>query len=222
MTQTLTEAETRLTVLSALALPEPAAMTDADAKRITDTMTAGQNLWRGIKTAREDTLAPMRRDLDAARRPFDMMLDRIDAAVNRLKQALLAWQRYREAEAVRVAQAAASAQAQLAAAEALADAMAAGLPTGAAEEIAEGIERAVASQVAQSIAPAPVPAAIAGQIGTASVAVTWTFEVTDEAAVPRAYLAVDLVKIGKAVRGGVRAIPGIRIYERPTIVGRRR
>lgn len=53
--------------------------------------------------------------------------------------------------------------------------------------------------------------------GTASVVKTWTFEVTDETQVPREYLMVDEKKIRQAVKGGVRQIAGIRIYEEANV-----
>lgn len=39
------------------------------------------------------------------------------------------------------------------------------------------------------------------------------FRITDEAAVPKEYLCVDLKKIGKVVDAGLSSIPGVEIYE---------
>lgn len=42
----------------------------------------------------------------------------------------------------------------------------------------------------------------------------WTFEIEDETKIPRKYLKVDEVAIGKVVRsGGIREIKGVRIYQ---------
>ncbi len=41
----------------------------------------------------------------------------------------------------------------------------------------------------------------------------WVFEVTDPNAVPREYLEVNETAIRKAVQGGIREIPGVRIYQ---------
>lgn len=41
----------------------------------------------------------------------------------------------------------------------------------------------------------------------------WKFEVTDDLAVPREFLAVDESAIGRAVRSGTREIKGVRIFE---------
>lgn len=43
---------------------------------------------------------------------------------------------------------------------------------------------------------------------------SWTFEIEDETKIPRKYLKVDEVAIGKAVRsGGIREIKGVKIYQ---------
>jgi hypothetical protein len=56
--------------------------------------------------------------------------------------------------------------------------------------------------------------------GSASQRKEWTFEIEDEAKVPREYLVLDTQKVRTAVRMGVREIPGIKIYERTTTVFR--
>ncbi len=45
----------------------------------------------------------------------------------------------------------------------------------------------------------------------------WKFEITDDLAVPREFLAIDESAIGRAVRSGVREIKGIRIFEEKTM-----
>jgi hypothetical protein len=49
---------------------------------------------------------------------------------------------------------------------------------------------------------------------TTTVRKQWTFEIEDEIKVPREYLALDTVKIGQAVRAGVRDIAGVRIFQK--------
>ena len=41
----------------------------------------------------------------------------------------------------------------------------------------------------------------------------WKHEVIDAAAVPREYLMVDDAAIKAAVKAGIRAIPGVRVFE---------
>ena len=49
--------------------------------------------------------------------------------------------------------------------------------------------------------------------GAARMRKVWKFEIENEKQIPKAYLTVDEVKIRKAIKGGVREIPGVRIYE---------
>lgn len=56
-------------------------------------------------------------------------------------------------------------------------------------------------------------------IATMKTKKLWTFEVEDEKFVPKKYLKVDEVAIGKAVRsGGVREIKGVRIYQKDNLI----
>ncbi len=86
----------------------------------------------------------------------------------------------------------------------------------AAQEAAEAAERAemerfVAekAEVAKVVDPGPVKTAS----GTTSVVMVWKNEVVDETVIPREYLQVNQAAITKAVRAGVRDIPGVRIFE---------
>lgn len=45
----------------------------------------------------------------------------------------------------------------------------------------------------------------------------WTFEITGENEIPRAFLSIDEKKIRAAIKDGVRDIPGVRIYQETTI-----
>jgi len=64
---------------------------------------------------------------------------------------------------------------------------------------------------------APTIAAPSGPVrsssGTASTPKVWKFEVVDPTLVPRDYLEVNESLIRKAVNGGTRDIPGVRIYQ---------
>lgn len=48
--------------------------------------------------------------------------------------------------------------------------------------------------------------------GTITCKTNWDFEVQDEREVPREYLQVDAGAIEKAIKNGVRKIPGVRIF----------
>ena len=61
---------------------------------------------------------------------------------------------------------------------------------------------------------------VAGNFATSSVRKSWVYEVIDEALIPRNYLTYDDAAIKLAIKGGARAINGIRIFEKETIVSR--
>lgn len=67
---------------------------------------------------------------------------------------------------------------------------------------------------------APVPTAVNSFAGAGSVTSvkgitkTWTHAIVDESLIPREYLVVDTAKVTKAIREGVREIPGISIFQK--------
>ena len=52
--------------------------------------------------------------------------------------------------------------------------------------------------------------------GTITCKTNWDFEVQDDRQVPREYLQVDAGAIEKAIKNGVRKIPGVRIFSYET------
>jgi hypothetical protein len=59
-----------------------------------------------------------------------------------------------------------------------------------------------------------------GGSGTATVKMVWKYEVTEEEKVPRQFCSPDSKKIRAAIDQGVRTIPGVRIWEEPTVAVR--
>lgn len=57
-------------------------------------------------------------------------------------------------------------------------------------------------------------------VGTTTIKKIWTYEVTDLSKVPEEYKMLNETKVGQVVRAGVREIPGIRIYEKPSVSSR--
>lgn len=66
---------------------------------------------------------------------------------------------------------------------------------------------------------APIRAAEAARVVsstgrvTATASTVWRHEVTDPAAVPRQYMVINEMAVKAAIAGGIRDIPGIRIFE---------
>lgn len=83
-------------------------------------------------------------------------------------------------------------------------------------EDAEKLAKKTKVSVEEIIASTPV-LEVPKTIGTLNIQKRWTGEVVDPLKVPREYLMADEVKINKAVRDGVRAIAGVRIYEKEII-----
>ena len=78
-----------------------------------------------------------------------------------------------------------------------------------AEAAAKGVESVVIAPVAMPTRKEPVRSDSA----VSSAVMVWKHEVIDAAAVPREYLMVDDKAITAAVKAGIRAIPGVRIFE---------
>jgi hypothetical protein len=75
-----------------------------------------------------------------------------------------------------------------------------------------------------TVAPVAVPRTagpVRAESATSSTVMVWDFEVVDPGAVPRNYLAVDPAAIRAAIKGGIREIDGVRIFERAEIRVRR-
>lgn len=163
-------------------------------------------------------LAVMRRDVEEDRkrltRPlmdvkaqldgrYKALTGRIEEAERHVKDLLRPWLLKKQEEEERRA-AEARRKAEEIAAEARRKAEQEAAETGA--EVVLPVEAVVPEIRAQS-------ASTRSADGGAGLAKRWTFEVTDPAAVPRQYLAVDEPAIRRAVQGGEREIPGVRIYQ---------
>jgi hypothetical protein len=68
--------------------------------------------------------------------------------------------------------------------------------------------------------PQPTSAPIRTEHGTTYIRTTWEFEVEDITKVPAAYLTINDALVRQSIKGGVRGIPGLRIYEKQTPVTR--
>jgi len=66
-------------------------------------------------------------------------------------------------------------------------------------------------------APPEAPDRYHAEMGTLGKATIWKFEVIDFVLVPDEYKLIDVAKVGKVVRAGLRSIPGIRIYSEETL-----
>ena len=85
------------------------------------------------------------------------------------------------------------------------------------EATASALRQSIADQRQDIIAKASAQTEI-NQSGTnASVRMVWTFEVVDLAQVPAEFLAVNDTAVRQAIKDGTREIPGLKIYQKPTV-----
>lgn len=52
---------------------------------------------------------------------------------------------------------------------------------------------------------------------SSSLRMIWTFELVDINAVPREYLVLDETAVRRAIQSGVREIPGLKIFQKPSL-----
>ena len=57
--------------------------------------------------------------------------------------------------------------------------------------------------------------------GTSSVRMVWDYKVVDISQVPRDYLILNERGVKAAIKGGIRNIPGLEIFEKPSVATRR-
>jgi septal ring factor EnvC (AmiA/AmiB activator) len=154
-----------------------------------------------LEDARTAAVKPLNDEVRTINAAYKPLTSALEAGIDRLKAKIAA---YRAAARAAAEAAAKLAQEQRAALEQKAqEAAAAGLPIPP-----------IITEVPQA-APAK---RVEGTIGTSSGRETWAFEVEDPAIVPRQYMVVDEKLIRAAVAVGVRAIPGVRIFQKETVV----
>jgi hypothetical protein len=202
------------------------------AQTATDALTIIAGMRKGLTTTWKAAVEPYKDSIKKYDSAYKPLLDRLDSTETRIKSQILDWRR---AEAMRVdaerrriddanrkaaqaaAEAAATERARVAE-QTRKDAEAAGMTAQDAATLGqlEAADVAVAP-APMIIAPPPVSTRVVSDLGSVGVVKRWTFQVTDATLVPREYLAVDEVKIGKVVRAGLREIAGVRIYSEDTL-----
>jgi hypothetical protein len=87
---------------------------------------------------------------------------------------------------------------------------------GDAEQVKE-VETKINSAVATTNMEAPRYATVSAPVPMKGTTKRWVFEVQDATKVPREYLIVNEPSIRQAINGGIREIPGVRIYQDESI-----
>lgn len=179
----------------------------------TDVLARIQTFQREAESERVRLVRPLNDHVKLVNDAFKRVLRPVDEADRALRDKVLAYNREQqrlaaqkaaEAEALRFQSAARLQEAEKAEAKG---------ETGVAEQLLTG---AVASEqgakAAQAEAVLPSRHVVTGA-GSSTVRKEWTFTVTDRAQVPREYLILDERRVREAIRGGVRVIPGLDIFQ---------
>jgi len=150
-----------------------------------------------IEGKRTSFTAPLNQSLKEINATFKKMVEPIKYAKESLTSRLMSWRRQEQA---RIDEERAKAVRE--------------------EERRRKIQEAHAAKghvVKEDITPVtkPIPFSVND---TTKVQLRWTYEIEDDAKIPRDYLTVNGPAITQAVRAGVRDIPGVKIYQKETAV----
>jgi len=87
------------------------------------------------------------------------------------------------------------------------------------QEQIKKFERETAKAEKKGVVPPPPPAPVkieVPKVAGLNMKEIPAYEIEDETKIPKEYWKVDEVKIGKAVRAGIKDIPGVRIFKKMT------
>ena len=178
-----------------------------DVARITNDLAVISTLTKTLDAKRREFADPLRKHLSSINDFFGTLTDPLDTAYKAGKGKLIGYNQ--EQERIRL-QAELTARAAAAATAALAPAV-----------------RQVDSATGEvTTAPPPMPApflpdepqrTFRSEAGTASQRMVGRYRVINFAELPDEYKAVNTVLLNSAVRGGIRAIRGVEIWEEPDI-----
>lgn len=160
----------------------------ASAQVLADDLVEIRKVRSKLEEEMKALLKPHRGAVEAIRAGYKPLFERIVELADMLKVRWLRWEE-------RLADQRKRAEEKAAAAQEIADA------TGQPIEVPP---------------PAPAPA-VKPTSGRLSTKLVWTWELVDLTWVPKQYLAVDAGAVTRAVRAGERNIPGIRIFEKPSV-----
>lgn len=148
---------------------------------------------KAIEAKRKSFTAPLNQSLKEINATFKRITEPIEQAKSELSNRLMKWRAVEQAR-IREEQEKACKE----------------------EERRRKIQEAHAAKghkVSEDITPVEKPMPFAMQ-DTTKTRTQWTYEIEDEMLIPRQYLGVNTTAIGKAVREGIRDIPGVKIYQK--------
>ena len=82
---------------------------------------------------------------------------------------------------------------------------------------ANALRESIADKRQDIIDKATAPIEINQSGENASVRMVWAFDIKDIAQIPSEYLVLNEKAVREAIKAGVREIPGLKIYQKPTV-----
>ena len=162
-----------------------------------DILTKINHGLKQIEAKRLSFTGPLNQSLKEINASFKKMVEPIKYAKDELTSRLMTWRRQEQARI--------DAEREKAVKE---------------EERRRKIQEAHAAKghvVKEDITPVvkPVPFSVND---TTKVQKRWTYEIEDSSVIPRQYMVVDGPAITRAIRDGVRDIPGVKIFQKETAI----
>jgi len=155
---------------------------------------------KALEKSRKELVGPLNIRVDQVNAVFKEVTQELDEGKKKLEQKIIERRREVEAEATRIRE-----RAEAEAEKKRQEARELGMATPTPEPV---------------FTPAP-PQNIKTNLGTVSIRKTWTFEVTDFKLLPDKYKTTNDVFINdQIVKGKVREIPGLRIYQKESVSSR--
>ena len=188
-------------------------VSEADKIQATDVLARIQTFQREAESERVRLVRPLNDHVKLVNDAFKRVLTPVNEADRALRDKVLAYNREQQRIAAQKAAEAESLRLQSAARLQEAEKAEASGQTGVADQLLTG---AVASEqdakAAQAEAVLPSRHVVAGA-GSSTVRKEWTFTVLNLDMVPNEYKVLSDTKVREAIRHGVRAIPGLEIFQ---------
>lgn len=226
LTQLLTERELAkmgmyVAELSAVQAEMPARIeSTASLRDVNNVLSRASVAFKGLEEVRRAHLVPLETETENTNNLFRPLTANLKALIDTGKRLVIRWEA-QERERVRLEREALQRKADEAArAQAAAEERAAAAKSEPAKQRALTAFQAEGAKVEQALADMPrdAPRGVRTDEGSSSVRQVWNFEIVDAAQIPREYLMPDEKKLRAAVRSmGVRAIPGVHIYEEANV-----
>ena len=174
-----------------------------DLKPATDDLSLIAKLRKAVEEKRKEYVSPIKEKLDAVNDAFKTLMAPIEDADRITREKIMAF-RFEQNRIRLEAEAIEREKLELARREAV-------LKAGEITVDLSPVEK-----------PPAVPSHVRTEVGTMGTMKVKKWEVMDFSKVPDDYKVVDSAKITRLVKGGIGAIPGIRIWEEETVTVRAR